>query len=522
MKKLLFLLLIGSIAFSNHLFAQEKNKEVLESTEIIQVQDDLDSLLNVWYVKKSMEASKMEAVPDSLIEEVSDSVYIARLNALPMIMEMTYNDKVRRYIEAYVRRGKRSSSAIIGLSKYYFPIFEEILDQYGLPLELKYLPVIESALNPRAVSRAGATGLWQFMYSTGRMYQLEVSSYVDDRRDPIKASYAAARFLRDLYAIYGDWTLVIAAYNCGPGNVNKAIRRAKGQRDYWAIYNYLPKETRGYVPAFIGATYLMNYYSEHGITPVDIDIPLHTDTIMVNQKLHLQQVAEVLNLPIEQLRELNPQYKKDIIPAITTSYSLKLPVTYAMQFVGLEDSIYAYKDTIFFDPKRTVVNPPTYSSSKYYASSSAEPPSTKGKTKLIYTVKSGDVVGSIASWYDVKTSDLKYWNNIRGNMIRVGQHLAVYVPNHKVAKYKNVNKMTASQKNKAVSRTSTARTSSSKSQAYNRNYVYYKIRQGDNLWTIAKKYPGISNMDIMKINNFTDADVRKLRAGQVIKIKKKM
>ena len=445
-------------------------------------------------------------------------MYIARLGLIPSVIELPYNDKVRRYIEVYTRKSPHAIPYMIGMTDYYFPIFEEILDEYDLPLEFRYLPIIESALNPRAVSRAGATGLWQFMYSTGKMYKLEINTFVDDRRDPIKSTRAAAAFLTDLYAIYGDWTLVLAAYNCGPGNVNKAIRRSGGKRDYWSIYNYLPRETRGYVPAFIGAAYMMNYYQDHGMKSLAVEIPLHTDTIMVNKKLHLGQVAEVLDLPIQQLRDLNPQYKKDVLPAVTRSYSLKLPVDLATQFIDLEDSIYAFKDTVYFDPARKIVSPPKYSSSKYYASSyNYEAPSITGKTKLYYTVKTGDAIGLIANWYDVRTADVKYWNNIRGTMIRVGQKLVVYVPNAKASKYKSVNSMTASQKTKTTSSSTVTKTT----QTTNGNYIYYKIRQGDNLWTIAKKYPGVSNMDIMKINNFSDSDVKKLRAGQLIKIKRK-
>jgi len=500
---------------------------VVNKNESKQIENDLDSLLNLWYVKNSIKSSdvKVLTLPDKEvnIKGISDSVLIARLNAIPSLIELPYNQRIRKYIELYTRR--RSAPVLIGLTDYYFPMFEEILDKYDLPLELKYLPIIESALNPRAVSRAGATGLWQFMYGTGRMFRLEINSFVDDRRDPLKSSYAAAQFLSHLYDMYKDWTLVIAAYNCGPGNVNKAIRRAKGKRDYWDIYPYLPRETRGYVPAFIGAAYMMNYYDKHNIQPIDIKMPVMTDTIMVTKKLHLRQVAEVLKIPIEQVRDLNPQYKKDIIPVTVDPYSLRLPFEYSMAFLDMQDSIYAYKDSIFFNPKRVVITPKKYSKNNYYSASSYKynykPPSTKNKTKLKYTVKPGDNIGFIADWYNVKVADLKYWNKIgRRNMIRVGQSLEVYVPNKQVYKYKKVNAMNLSQKN-VVAYKNTKTKGANTDFKFDKKFEYYKIKPGENLWTVAKKFPGISNLDIMKLNNFTEREVRTLKAGQVIKIKRK-
>jgi membrane-bound lytic murein transglycosylase D len=247
------------------------------------------------------------------------------------------------YIGVYTKNRRGQMEVMLGLTDYYFPIFEEVLDQYGLPLELRYLPVIESALNPRAVSRAKATGIWQFMFGTARMYNLTMNSLVDERRDPLASSHAAARYLRDLHGIYNDWTLALAAYNCGPGNVNKAIRRAGGSRNYWAIYNYLPRETRGYVPAFVAATYAMHYYDEHKLVPLAVDFPVYTDTIMIHQEMHLMQISEVLDIPVEMLRDMNPQYLSDIIPARDRSYSLRLPVDYSSRFIDNIDTIYAHR-----------------------------------------------------------------------------------------------------------------------------------------------------------------------------------
>ncbi|QIK59628.1 LysM peptidoglycan-binding domain-containing protein [Dysgonomonas sp. HDW5A] len=340
-----------------------------------------------------------------------DSVYINRLYCLPTEMELVYNPVVRSYIDMYTGRMRGSVEYFLGKSDYYFPIFEQALDKYGLPLELKYLPIIESALNPTIASRMGATGLWQFMIGTGKMYDLEVNTLVDERRDPIKSTEAAARYLRDLHNIYGDWNLVIAAYNCGPGNVNKAIKRSGGQRDYWAIYPYLPKETRGYVPAFIAAAYVMNYYSEHNICPFEYKYTHSTDTILVDKQLHLQQVAEVLNVPLDELRTLNPQYKKDIVPGEFKSYVLNLPSMNAVEFELQRDSIFSYKATEFL-AHRKVVTPSGYTASV-------------GTNATRYKVRRGDNLASIANKYGVSSAQIKRWNGLKSNRLRAGQILAV-------------------------------------------------------------------------------------------------
>jgi membrane-bound lytic murein transglycosylase D len=310
--------------------------------------------------------------------------YIERLSRIPTVMEMAYNDVVQKFIDRYSGRLRRSISYMLGASNFYMPIFEEALEMYQLPLELKYLPIIESALNPTAVSRVGAAGLWQFMIGTGKQYGLQVNSLVDERRDPVKSSYAAARYLKDLYKIFGDWNLVIAAYNCGPENINKAIRRAnpataKNQdgevapviKDYWHIYPYLPRETRGYVPAFIAANYIMTYYSQHNICPMSTRLPAKTDTVMVSRNLHLEQVAEVVGINIDLLRSLNPMYRRDVLPGATEPCALRLPQTEVGKFIDMEDSVYNYKSDELFN-KRTQVDvrddvPTYYHKSKRYA-----------------------------------------------------------------------------------------------------------------------------------------------------------
>lgn len=343
-----------------------------------------------------------------------DSVYIDRLYSLPTEMELVYNPIVRSYINMYTGRMRNSVEYFVGKSSYYFPIFEQALDKYGLPIELKYLPIIESALNPTIVSRAGATGLWQFMIGTGKMYDLEVNSLVDERRDPLKSTDAAARYLKDLYNIYGNWNLVIAAYNCGPGNVNKAIKRSGGETDYWSIYPYLPRETRGYVPAFIAATYVMNYYSEHNICPFEYKYTRSTDTIVVDKYLHLQQVADVLGVPIDEVRNLNPQYKKDIVPGEFKSYLVTLPSAKAADFEVSKDSVYAYKTNEFLS-HRKVVEPSGYSSIANNATR--------------YRVRRGDNIAAVARRHGVTTAQVKRWNGLRSNRLKAGQYLVVSNPN---------------------------------------------------------------------------------------------
>ena len=315
---------------------------------------NLDSLMSLYMSKKYLsmpgDCEMKNENPVFTPEE-----YIDRLRRMPTVMEMGYNDIVQRFIDRYMARLRHSVSYMLGATNFYVPIFEEALEAYQVPLELKYLPVIESALNPRAVSRVGATGLWQFMLGTGKQYGLEVNSLVDERRDPVRSSYAAARYLRDLYRIFGDWNLVIAAYNCGPGNINKAIHRSGGEKDYWRLYPYLPAETRGYVPAFIAANYAMTYYCEHGICPMSTKLPLETDTVVVDRDVHLEQIAKVLDLDIEMLRSLNPQYRRDIVPGATKSYAIRLPMADTGRFIDMQDSIYSYRTSELLT-KRAVVD----------------------------------------------------------------------------------------------------------------------------------------------------------------------
>ncbi|MDO5760096.1 MAG: transglycosylase SLT domain-containing protein, partial [Bacteroidota bacterium] len=310
--------------------------QVERTEEYLNYERNYNELLKSYYItsnekllNEKFPSSENAYSSNSKASLIADEVYEQRLKSIPSAVNLVYNQQVRNHIIYYLDRMNRSVGVMLGLSKYYFPIFENILDSYGVPTDLKYLVVIESAFNPKAVSKAGATGLWQFMYATGRVYDLRENSIVDDRCDPIKSTIAAARFLSDLYNIYNDWSLVLAAYNCGPGNVNKAMKRS-GKRDFWDIYTFLPRETRNYVPAFIAATYVMNFYDKHGIEPVALTQPLSliNDTIKVSKDVYFGQISDVLQIPLEQLKSLNPQYRMDYIPGTQAEYILKLPFDY--------------------------------------------------------------------------------------------------------------------------------------------------------------------------------------------------
>ena len=342
----------------------EGNEEVIDFPEAMTY--DLDSLMNL-YMSKTYLSQDSDCQTTAENPMFDKEVYINRLRRLPTVIELPYNEVVQKFIDRYSGRLRHSVSYMLGACNFYMPIFEEALDAYDLPLELKYLPIIESALNPKAVSRVGATGLWQFMLVTGKQYGLEVNSLVDERRDPVKASYAAAHYLKDLYKIFGDWSLVIASYNCGPENVNKAIHRAGGKKDYWHIYPYLPRETRGYVPAFIAANYIMSYYSQHNICPLRTTLPAKTDTVMVNRNVHLEQIAAVLDIDIDMLRTLNPEYRRDIVPGQTKSSAIKLNLNDATRFIDNQDSIYNYNTAELLNKRDEVSvndNVPTFVSKK--------------------------------------------------------------------------------------------------------------------------------------------------------------
>lgn len=438
---------------------------------------ELDSLMKLYNAKMYLRPDSDCNMPD--INPVYEpDVYKERLSRLPTVIEMPYNSIVQAFIDRYTGDLRRSVAYMLGAQNFYMPIFEEALDAYNLPLELKYLPVIESALNPTARSHVGAVGLWQFMLSTAKRYNLKVNSLVDERRDIVKSSYAAAHYLSDLYKLYNDWNLVIAAYNCGPDKINKAIRRSHGERDYWKIYPRLPLETRGYVPAFIAANYVMNYYCDHNICPLNSNLPAKTDTVMIDRDVHFEQIAHVLNIDMEQLEDLNPQYRRNIVNGHSELSSLRLPASLISQFIDKEDSVYAFnaKD---YKPKRSEVNiadNATYLVRKNQVTRIAEKPEPKkdsststadnndddqttvsGKTsskssssnrrssrsskkssksrkssrkkstaqQKHVTVKSGDTLGEIAERNHTSVKKLRQLNGIKGSNIVVGDKIRV-------------------------------------------------------------------------------------------------
>lgn len=515
---LMALLCVGSVVWGREINSRdslvtEENQEVKQLLEDSIPQDFMDRLdyyYTTWHTSMRDSAVYVDSAciagSNQSLTSCSDSVYLARLDSLQSAVPLSFNDIVRNYIELYTVKKRFQVANMLGLSEYYFPIFEEALDAQCMPLELKYLPVIESALNPRAFSRAGACGLWQFMYSTGKMYKLEINSFVDERRDPIQSTQAAVRYLNDLYSIYEDWILVIAAYNCGPGNVNKAIRRSGGKKNYWDIYYHLPRETRGYVPAFIAANYVFGYYREHGIYPLEPGLPPLCDSIMLNDALHFDQIAAKLDLSVEQLRDLNPQYRADVIPAgLGKTYALRIPYNHIGNFIDNQDSIFACNRAKYFNDSDRTADP------KARIKVHAHEIGQEGRARLVYTVKSGDVPGAIAMKFNVRLADLKYWNNLNKRLtIRPGQKLVVYVPEKKAAQYRN--------KASYAGKVSNA-TDAPKVETIDGEFVYYTVRKGENLWSIAKKYPGVSNRDIMRWNGISESQVKDIRPGQKLKIK---
>lgn len=502
-----------------------------------------DSLLNIWYTHKVASDEETEVYDmDSIRFEsnVPDEVYIERIKKMNSFISLPYNEIVKNYIILYSEKMPTKMSHILGLCQYYMPIFEEIFNRYDIPQELKAMAVIESALNPTAVSRAGAKGMWQFMYSTAKMYGLHIDSFVDERLDPVKSAEAAAQYLQDSYEIFGDWNLAIASYNCGAGNVNKAIRRSGGKRAFWDIWPYLPRETRGYVPAFVGALYTMTYYKEHGIRPESVEIPTLIDTLKINKQLHLRQVADLTYAPLEELKNLNPQYRHEIIPGESREYILRIPYAYTNAFIEYEDSVYRHKVDEYFNPVTI---------KKIKDGGDGE--------RIVYRVKNGDYLGKIASRHRCTVAQIKRWNNLKNNNIRVGQRLVIYrggspAPSSASSSSKtaadsgastytvksgdtlsgiatrhgvtvgqlkewnglNSNNIKAGQvlKVKATA-SSTAPTAASSGE-----YVTYTVKSGDSFYSIAKNYPGISAQNIMDFNGLTSS---KLKPGMKIRIPKK-
>ena len=452
-----------------------------------------DSLLSIWYLHRQINGNNegkgynMDSVHFS--SNVPDSVLMKRLASLNSFITLPYNETVRNFMVLYSEKMPNKMSNILGLCQYYMPIFEETFNRYKLPDELKYVSIIESALNPVATSRAGAKGMWQFMMQTAKNYGLEINSYVDERLDPFKSADAAARYLTDSYKLFGDWNLAISSYNCGPGNVNKAIRRS-GSRDFWSVYNYLPRETRGYVPAFVGAMYAIKYSKENGLVANSVQMPAQVDTFEIHRNLHFKQISDLVGISMEELRNLNPQYIQDIIPGNSKTYVLRIPYNYSSSFIANEDSIYTYKAEELFNPQTLVSKSSTVSSGS----------SSNATGRIRYTVRRGDYLGRIASRYNVSVSQIKKWNHLRKNTLKAGQRLYIY-------------KGGAPSSSSVESNVSSSVNSSTSSSA-SANYTLYTVRKGDTLFKISRNFSGVTPEEIMKFNGI-GADIR---PGMKIKI----
>lgn len=458
----------------------------------------LDSLARFKYFEKGymkppfQKTSKYHFSPDS-VPKYDEATYAARLAKLDVQspFSLQYNNIVKGYIELYTVRRRELVSRIMGLSQLYFPIFEETLDKYKLPLEFKYLAICESALNPNARSRAGAVGLWQFMYPTGKMYDLKVSSYVDERCDPYQATVAACEYFQFLYDMFGDWEMVLAAYNGGPGTVNKAIRRSGGKRTYWEIRPYLPVETQGYVPAFIAVNYVMNYTAEHNLySSIPKKMFFQVDTVKTQEQLTFEQISAVLDIPVEEIQYLNPSYKRNIIPTPNPEpYTLCLPSSKIGSFITNEAAIYNYlkKDTT--------------TSQNILAAQ---------EIMKIHTVRRGEHLNTIANRYKCTVSDLKIWNNLKSLAVKPGQKLTVYITPKNIGKG-NTSVIVKTQA--AVTPPPSASISDQNKDAV--TYKYYIIQNGDTLWNIAKNN-GITIAEIKRLNNLTGS--YKLQPGKKIKV----
>lgn len=449
-----------------------------------------DSLLSIWYAQRLVNEDELYGVDMDSVKfqsNVPDSVYIERIAKMNSFITLPYNDIVKNYIIRYSEKMPATMGRILGLCEYYMPIFQEILNKYDMPEELKAMAIIESAMNPLAVSRAGAKGMWQFMYQTAKIYGLHIDSFVDERLDPVKSADAAARYLQDAYEIFGDWNLAIASYNCGAGNVNKAIRRS-GSRAFWDIWPFLPRETRGYVPAFVGALYTMNFYKEHGIKPEAVQMPAHVDTMKINKMLHLKQVSELTGAPLDELKNLNPQYRHEIIPGNDREYILRIPYNYTNAFIDHEDSLYRHKADVYFNPVTI---------KKIKDGGDGE--------RIVYRVKNGDYLGKIAGRYRVSVNQIKRWNNLRSNNIRVGQRLIIY----------RGGKAPASVSSGSSSEKKSTKPAEKPVVAASGEYIIYTVKSGDSFYTIAKNYPGVSAQNIMDYNGI---DSSKIRPGMKIKI----
>lgn len=506
MNRLILLLLAWGMALGMT-YAQTPAVSLKEDSAAIIVLEEinwqLDSLLPCYHFEpfadEDFDREKLNTFgfPEDSVPAYTPEVLAQRLKDMGTEIPMEYNSYVHGFINLYTNKRREQVERMLGLSYVYFPIFESELDRNGMPMELKYLPVVESALNPHARSRVGATGLWQFMLATGKIYGLQVTSYVDERKDPYKSTEAAVRYLKNMYRTYGDWLLVIAAYNCGPGNVNKAIARSGGKRTFWEIRDNLPRETRGYVPAFIAATYVFNYAAEHNLYPKRVDFTFAQDTVQVSrQKFSLKHLSQVTGASIYTLKDLNPELQRDIVPYTQPGYTLRVPMETGQLMTVYKDSIFTQlakldPDTVNHLYAANKISPLTnkpYTGTR--ASSSSAAPS--GRTLVYHRVRSGETVSEIAERYHVGYKSVKAWNNLRGYSIKPGQKLKIYVKStSKYAKPKTPAKVEVIKGSK-----------------------YYTVRNGDTLWDIANA----QGTTVSKLKSLNSMSSSRLKVGQKLRV----
>jgi membrane-bound lytic murein transglycosylase D len=532
LKKTLLLLVLGLSIFLGTIQAQDVTyPEMNEESEAIL--STLDSLTNLHYFdlkKRNQQVKRLNKYgfrPDD-VPTYDDSIYNYRIAFLERDMPFTYNEYVKGFINLYAVRKRNLTEKILGLSQYYFPIFEEALEKAGLPHSLKYLAAVESALNPNAISPAGATGIWQFMYGTARMYNVKINYYYDERRDPYAATQAAVAFFKDLYSIYKDWMLVLAAYNCGPGNVNKAIRKSGGKRDFWSIRPYLPVETRGYVPAFIAVSYVMNFAAEHNLYPTPlITLPTVTDVVAVEGPLYIKDITQHLEVEEETLTLLNPALKLRYIPQSHDFYNLRLPAKLVSVFERKRENIVAglrKPETNSFvsteNPNNNSVslvsNEVKDPSNSNNASNSQDEKVANGLYKTKYTVERGDNLRRIAEKYSVTIAEIRDWNNLPNNIIRVGQGLEIFVkqlPENQTALRDSDNQP---EEDRSVF-SSFRRGKKHKQESKRDKYKTYTVRNGDTLWSIAQK-TGHEVSELKRLNGIRKS--ANLKKGQKLKLPK--
>ena len=508
MNKLRYFIVASLLTTMMFLFVNIADAQIINSQPSVVANYDpisatLDSLVNQVYIRRLNINSSPGGTTDNVFQtfevpSFSAEVYKQKIEKIQTPIPLCYNDQVREYIDLYAIRKRSLTERVMGQAALYFPLFEQILDQQDLPLEFKYLSIVESALNPTAVSRAGATGLWQFMLGTGKLYNLKINSYIDERRDPEKSTLAACQYFKDMYAIYNDWLLVIAAYNCGAGNVNKAIARSGGKKTFWEICDHLPRETRGYVPAFIAVTYLMTHTSDHNLVSVPPLISYYgVDTVMTDRKVTLKQIADAINMPVDYLSYLNPIYKRGVIPVSDQQLAIRLPSNKVNTYLANLSAIY---------------KPEENSTIAEFVSNDKEDDFSFDQVKKYHRVKRGEHLMAIAKRYHCSVNDIKSWNHLRSTKLSSGQKLTIYTSGEKKA-VKVAEKSSTKKASSILANSNNKKASSSISD--DSKFVWHTVQSGDSLWKIAQRYQGVTVEQIKELNNLQSNE---LKVGTKLKV----